>query len=298
MKNKDIIVAVDFSEASKAALREAGHIAHLRQSYLNVIHVINVEFFERELDEKFLTVDTLKRQAEDALQKLTLETLDAPPSLRFIVLVGHPFEELLTQMKSLQCDLLVLGSYGNSGKADHIGTTAARFVRKAPIPVLLVREKQRSPFKEIVVCYDFSDTSKKALDYAAELAHVHRARLHIFHIHIYRPQPYVWVPGEGGMLPETFYSESIPTLEKNLTELIPPLKRLYPELEIVPILQRGSSASGQICEYVKEINADLTVLGTRGRTGIRKLLLGTVAEKIIHKCPSSVLAVKPADFAE
>ena len=83
MTNQDIIVGVDFSDSSKAALREAGHLASMRKSWLNVVHVIDIEFFEREIDQKFLTVDQLTRQAEKALKDFALEALDRPPSLRY-----------------------------------------------------------------------------------------------------------------------------------------------------------------------------------------------------------------------
>lgn len=298
MKNKDIIVGVDFSESSKAAIREAGHIAHLRQSWLNVVHVIDAEFFEREIDSKFLTPDDLKRKAEDALRKLTLETLEVTPSLRFFVFIGHPFGELLAQTKLLECDLLVLGSYGNSGKGDHIGTTAANFVRRAPMPVLLVRENQRTPFENIVACHDFSETSQTALEYAAEFARVHGARLHLLHVHVDYPPTYAWAPMSGVMLSEDFYREHIAKLERRLEKLVPPLRKRFPELDVLSVVRRGGSAPSEIYDYVRKSRADLTVLGTRGRTGLKKLLLGTTAEKILHKCPSSVLAVKPADFKE
>ena len=62
---------------------------------------------------------------------------------------------------------------------------------------------------------------------------------------------------------------------------------LSPELDVLSVVRRGGSAPAKIYNYVKRSKADLTVLGTRGRTGLKKLL---------HKGPSSVLAVKPADF--
>lgn len=179
----------------------------MRNSWLNIVHVIDIEFFEREIDDKFLTVDQLKRQAEKALKDFALEAMDHPPSLRFFVFVGHPFEELLKQTESLKCDLLVLGSYGNSGQSDRVGTTAGRFVRKAPVPVLLVREKQRTPFRKIVACFDYSETSRRALEYAAELASAHKACLHLVHIVRDYPQACVGVYGELPSIPASYYED-------------------------------------------------------------------------------------------
>jgi nucleotide-binding universal stress UspA family protein len=100
------------------------------------------------------------------------------------------------------------------------------------------------------------------------------------------------------MLPESYYDDYIPKLEIRLKDLIARQQETYPDLDAVFTVLRGHSVSGQICDYVATVKAELTVLGTRGRTGLKKLLLGTTAEKVIHRCPSSVLAIKPADFED
>ena len=298
MNNQDIIVGVDFSDASKAAIKEAGHIATLRKSWLNIVHIIEGEFFEREVDEKFITTEKLKKQAEAALSKFTLETLDSPhPSMRFFVFIGHPYEELMNQAVSLKCDLIVLGSYGNRGKAGRVGTTATRFVRQAPLPVLLVREGQRSPYQDIVVCYDFSDTSQRALDYAAEVADVHGARLHLLHVHVIYPNPYAMAYGNIPMRTADYQDEEITEFNKKLEDAMSTVQEKYPDLDTKVTTLKGGSADIGIYDYLKDVNADLAVLGTRGRTGLRKLLLGTTAEHVIHKCPCSVLALKPEGFS-
>lgn len=297
MNSQDIIVGVDFSEASKAAIKEAGPIATLRGSWLNIVHIIEVEFFEREVDEKFITTEKLMKQAETALSKFTLEALDSPhPSMRFFVCIGHPYEELMNQATSLKCDLLVLGSYGNRGKADRVGTTATRFVRQAPLPVLLVREGQRSPYHDIVACCDFSDTSQRALEYAAEMASVHGARLHLLHVHVICPNPYAMAYGNIPMLLDDHQDEQIIKLNQKFEEVMSTVQEKYSGLNTKVTTLKGSSADLGIYDYLKEVNADLAILGTRGRTGLKKLLLGTTAEHVIHKCPCSVLAVKPEGF--
>lgn len=297
MNNQDIIVGVDFSEASKAAIKEAGHIATLRKSWLNIVHIIEGEFFDREVDEKFITTENLKKQAEAALSKFAYEALDSPhPSIRFFVFIGHPYEELMNQATSLKCDLLVLGSYGNRGKADRVGTTATRFVRQAPLPVLLAREGQRSPYQDIVACYDFSDTSQRALDYAAEMASVHGARLHLLHMYVIYPNPYAMAYGNIPMLQDDHQDKEVITFNQKLEEVMSTVQEKYPGLNTKVTTLKGGSADLGIYDYLKDVNADLAVLGTRGRTGLKRLLLGTTAEHVIHKCPCSVLTVKPEGF--
>ncbi|MGJ8723239.1 MAG: universal stress protein [Roseibacillus sp.] len=292
MSTSDIIVGIDFSEASQAALKEAGYIANLRKSELHLVHVIDIEFFENAIDEKYLTFDSLKAQAEKSLQKLALESFDFPPPFHFHIFIGHPFEELENATKSLHCDLLVLGCYGNSGNKDRTGTIATRFVRKSALPVLLVREKERVPFKTIVACHDFSPTSDKALAYATEVALAHQSHLHILHVQLTEPYPYNWTY-DMPSLPDTFFVERQERLQKKVAAAANGLLQDHPNLQITTAVRDGGSSDKEIIDYVTQMNADLTILGTRGRTGIKSILLGTTAEKIVHKCPSSVLTVKP-----
>lgn len=292
MSSSDIIVGIDFSDASRAAAKEAGHIANLRDTSLHLVHVIDLEFFEHAIDEKFLTLDSLKNQAEEALRKLALEAIDRPPPLQFHVLVGHPFEELATIFNALQCDLLVLGSYGNRSSQDETGTTATRFVRKSVLPVLLVRDIQRVPFKTIVACHDFSPTSQKALEYAVEVALAHQAEMHILHIQVSEIPPYYWT-FDVPTFPETYFAEVREKQLQQLEILKAEFLKKRPALDIVVAVRGGESSAKEIINYVNTVNADLTVLGTRGRNGVKSLLLGTTAEKVVHNCPSSILAVKP-----
>ena len=171
-----------------------------------------------------------------------------------------------------------------------------RFVRKAPAPVLLVREKQRSPFKSIVACFDYSETSIRALGYAAELASVHKARLHLIHVIQSYPQPYIGMYGELPSVPGSFYKDLISNAQLRLETELEEIRRKDPDMDAKAVVRDGASPASEIYDYVEEVKADLVVLGTRGRTGFKKLLLGTTAEHIIHKCPCSVLAIKPSDF--
>ena len=162
--------------------------------------------------------------------------------------------------------------------------------------MLLVRERQRSPYQEIVACYDFSETSQRALDYAAEVAHVHGARLHLIHIHAIYPNPNSMGYGHIPVFLDDYQGTEIITINRKLDAIMSNVQKKYSGLKTKVITLKGISADAGIYDYLKDVNADLAVLGTRGRTGLKKLLLGTTAEHVIHKCPCSVLAVKPEGF--
>jgi nucleotide-binding universal stress UspA family protein len=65
---------------------------------------------------------------------------------------------------------------------------------------------------------------------------------------------------------------------------------------VTPIVKERVNIREAILDHVNEVHADLVVLGTRGKSGLRELLIGTTAEKIIQHAPCSILAVKPDEI--
>ena len=67
-------------------------------------------------------------------------------------------------------------------------------------------------------------------------------------------------------------------------------------IEIRSTVKEGIGSSNILIDHLRECEADLAVLGTRGRTGLKSLLLGTTAERLINEAPCSTLAIKPEGF--
>jgi nucleotide-binding universal stress UspA family protein len=128
---------------------------------------------------------------------------------------------------------------------------------------------------------DFSTNSSYALGLAGSLARDYGARLIILHI----ATPPAAVYAEGIVLPEPEGYEE---------ELRSQLQRLQPEgLEsrTEHCLVRGGAAA-EILRVAEEKNCDLIVMGTHGRSGVGRLLLGSVAEQVIRRAPCPVVTVK------
>lgn len=135
-----------------------------------------------------------------------------------------------------------------------------------------------------IVCpVDFSSFSSHALAHAAALAAWYRAGLTIVH---------VWAPAamvRPGDLPVAILvPEEREELLERLRTLAGPL--VAKGIKAVPLLREGSPVP-EILEVVREERGDLLVLGTHGRSGFERLLLGSVTEKLLHKAPCPVLTV-------
>jgi nucleotide-binding universal stress UspA family protein len=132
---------------------------------------------------------------------------------------------------------------------------------------------------------DFSPESQAAFEAACDLASAKGGRLVVLHVE--RPP----LSNLGG-------STFVPPLpseydQKQLLEQLQSLQPLRPDISLERRLEYGAPES-IILKVAQEIGADLIVLGTHGRTGLRRLLMGSVAEHILRKAPCPVLTVRGA----
>lgn len=298
MKNlKRILVGIDYSASCENALREAARISNWNDGKLICLHV-----FDEEILEEFKHYESFDKKAvmDEALHRLeafVAEQLGAGHDIECVVEIGHPFKELIHGVKKWEADLLVLGSRGfNQKHSGRTGVFASRCIRKAAVPVLLVRKHQTDPFERVVACVDFSATSERAVEHALEVAEQSAGKLELLHIFLSPLMAATDSYGLGPALPMIDAAETQRILEKKLTALADRLGEAYPSVEITSTVREGVSISRTAIDHLTECSADLVVLGTRGRTGLKSLLMGTTAEKLIHETPCSALAVKPEGF--
>ena len=137
------------------------------------------------------------------------------------------------------------------------------------------------PLQTILHPTDFSDCSGYAFRLACSLARDYGARLVVLHV----AEPLMAVAGEGVlMLPPTFDLE---LLRKQLQQLEP----RNPKVQVEHRLVQGDAAA-EILRIAAETKCDLIMMGTHGRTGLRRVLMGSVAEQVVRKASCPVLTVK------
>jgi nucleotide-binding universal stress UspA family protein len=136
--------------------------------------------------------------------------------------------------------------------------------------------------KRILVPIDFSETSSTALRYGVELARRFTARLYLLHV----PEH----PGEAAEaeypigLFETMQNAAYDRLRHLLTD--EEARELRPECAM-----RLGTPADEIVRYAHDHDVDLIVMGTHGRTGVARVIMGSVAEKVVRKASCPVLAV-------
>ncbi len=154
--------------------------------------------------------------------------------------------------------------------------------------------------KRLLVPMDFSEGSRLALRHALELAETFGAAVNA--LHVWEPSPYlspdavVWLKGEQ----QTFWAHAKHQLQERLqTTVAEVVAELPEEAGARPVATEVVSGytSETILSTIREGGYDMVVMGTRGRTGLSHVLLGSVAERIVRMASCPVMTIKPRESA-
>jgi nucleotide-binding universal stress UspA family protein len=137
--------------------------------------------------------------------------------------------------------------------------------------------------KKILVPTDYSDTAEHGTRYAFELAQALGAKVSLLHVYA------IPVPPEAGGMASDFVRETQQEAEKQLQYAAAKYQGsgLLAGTQLV-----SGDASEAILSTAREIGADLIIIGTHGRSGVRRMLLGSVAETVLRRAPCPVLAIR------
>jgi len=140
--------------------------------------------------------------------------------------------------------------------------------------------------KNILAPTDFSSLSHSALDYAKDLAESMNATIHILHV-IEKSVPFI--PGKQNLNEEEISISLEIEAKKHLSVLTREIEN-ESDVNVIGVIRHGIDYE-EITNFANEIQTDLIVIATHGRTGIMHSLLGSVAEKVIQhsKCPVLVI---------
>jgi nucleotide-binding universal stress UspA family protein len=140
---KKILCPIDHSDCSKEALKYAVSFAMKDEAKLLLLHIIDIRSFNEGLDAMSTQVPN-----EETFEQLRVKLLDCIPEeirddldVEAIVIQGIPFAEIISTAKEKEIDMIVIGSHGRTGISHMmLGSVSEKVVRKAPCPVLTVRQ--------------------------------------------------------------------------------------------------------------------------------------------------------------
>lgn len=142
---KKVLVPVDFSDYSKSSLRYAVNFAKLFNAEIYLIYVVEPVIYPPDFSMGQIAIPSVDVEIDKrALEELTnLAKKEIPPDVKSHIIVksGKPYVEIIDTAASEDVDLIIIATHGRSG-IEHVlfGSTAEKVVRKAPCPVLTLRE--------------------------------------------------------------------------------------------------------------------------------------------------------------
>ena len=139
--------------------------------------------------------------------------------------------------------------------------------------------------QQILVPIDFSDSSRKALEYAVSLARQFQAEVQLFHVIVAEPPSPQVLALEGDRLIRQYRARA----NRQLSQWI---KAIRGEVRVRPTVQQGVAAHHEIIEAARRSQCDLIVIGNHGRTGLKGLFIGGTAERVVRHAPCPVLVIR------
>jgi len=287
-----ILFAADFSENSWEAFRSACSLAAEGEARLYVLHVVEPDLVVKTPD--YLGLGSVPASETEGVHEfLERRMVDVyvptdPIDVEYRTQEGDASVEIVRMADEIGADLIAMGTHGRTGLRRLLaGSVATMVLSKARCPVLALRSGNRPhPAEELRVILhptDFCKDSEAALRVARSLARDLGTRLIVLHV-----LPFdVYLGGKmAAELNPRDYQHSLDVIRQRLDG--PDLK--YP---VETRLSRGFEAD-EILRMAQELECDLIVMGTHGRTGLGRLLTGSTAESVLLKADCPVLIVKSA----
>lgn len=285
---KTLLAAIDLESGSTLVVNRAAELAMRLNAQLHLVHVVDDALTLYEPMVEISVRHRLKQAAESALQTL-FDLL--PPQLqahsRYQVVLGKPHQALAKYISQAQADLLIVGRHHIEPLRDlFIGTTAERLLRHCDIPLLMVSTDSVEPYLQVMAATDFSRSSHHALQAALWLAPDANMQL----IHVCDPPFMGFVRYEQDDL-DSLLAEKKARLAQ---EIASEMAYFLADDDQSRIQSQVLTGNAQLCltDAVELHRPQLLVLGTHGRQGISRLLIGSVATHFLSSLPCDILVAR------
>ncbi|WP_265110534.1 universal stress protein [Halosolutus halophilus] len=285
-----ILVPTDGSDSATAALEHALDVAADRGA---TVHVLNVADTKQPSLARLGTdvVDVLEREGEAIVSDAADRAAERGVSVSTHVVQGEPREAIVDSITDNEFDLVVMGAHGRRGLGEYVlGSVTDYVVNMTDVPVLTVRAAEDAtrpfPYDDVLVPTDGSVHARAAVELGATIAARHDATIHLLSVVDELPE----LPdAESGPLSEQITEN----LQEVLDEDAATARRAGVE-NVTTAIATGS-VPREVTSYVDAEGIDLVVMGTHGRTGLDRHLLGSFTERVIRTSSVPVLTTRRAD---
>jgi len=271
---KKILVPVDKSDSSLMSQETAALIAKKTHASVTVLHVApRVSYGEPE--KSALILSGLDQEGQRMISEARALFAEEKVEVKTEVLHEEDAAETILELSvDENFDLIVMGGRGENEKSPTaLGSVTKKVVMHAVCPTMMV--KKVSTLSNLLLCVDGSDHALKALNYALNLAEKMGSRMTL--LNVQEARLHKASPDAANELGGRILIESLDEVKKQNLAADRRLEFGVPSDVIVDVAEKG--------------NHDLIVLGSRGLGAVKRFLLGSVSDDVIHKAKCSVLIV-------
>jgi nucleotide-binding universal stress UspA family protein len=293
---RTILLATDFSPPADVALQQAMNIARHVGAELVIAHAHPVTAAQStiaqtarlhsdaitQVSERSIT--DAHRQLEQLFERVTGQGV----TVSTLLVDSPPSDGISRAARDVGANLIVVGSQGRTGLSRILlGSVAETILRASEVSVLVARNSAGAGgFKRLAVATDFSPLAASAAEAACALA-ASNATMQLVHCW---ELPLVYSDYAAALVPVA--SELVKEANAAGDEWVSRYRNAT--LDVRFVLLPGSPAH-TIVEQLRKDPADLVLLGSHGRRGFERFLLGSVAERVARHAPCSVLVVRDSD---
>lgn len=279
---RKILVAIDGSDSSIHALRESFKLATNEKSWITVVSVVPLYEGDLSLVGVGNVLSSMRKPCEDALHQAEKLAKAEGALIKTVCEEGGTYERIVDLAEAENCDLIVLGRRGlRRFERALMGSVTARVIGYSHRDILVVPRDTTVGWQRILVATDGSRFSKIAIERAIDFAKSYGGELRVISI--------VDVPPE-------FYAEAPNAVDDMINKAKGYVKDIRTQAKSAGIKSDGFVGEGEayqiITDTAKKENVNVIVMGSHGRTGLKRLLMGSVTEKVIGHAPCPVLVVK------
>jgi nucleotide-binding universal stress UspA family protein len=293
-----IVIAVDGSNEARRAARRGLRLARTFDSTVTVLSVVERKALR--LTETSAEKTRLRERGEEALAEVEelASELDYPVSTNLTD--GKPAVRISEYADERGADLIVVGRQGLTGVGRRLlGGVTERVLHRSDVPVLVVPDgddgEVEPGYSRVLVTTDGSENAAAAVPHGVAVAERYRSDVHVLNV--------VDLQAAGGLfnaggLDREFVERLADRGREAVDGVAAEIENAAAELAVTTAVERTRSHEGAatgVREYVRENDIDLVVMGSHGRSGLRRQLLGSIASTVLRTVDVPVLVVKRAD---
>ncbi len=282
-KLKRIVVGIDVFSESNNVLKRAFMLAKENKAKLFVIYAVPTPWFSLPsyFSDKEISIDI--KEITRKIEKKISSINDKKVSYSILVKEGDADDILLHESKRIRADMLILGA-NTKRKKKFLGSTAQKVAQKSHLPVLIVKNRAKSSYKNIVAPTDFQMQSKQSILFAKHIFPTTSITIvHAFDTIYSVNGPYTAL-GQGLA---QYYTLGKSYAKKEMKSFI---KDVF--VEKGKVIDGELNSKDILVKYINKNSYDLVVLGSRSTAGFNALL-GSIANHIMRETRSDVLVYVP-----